>query len=204
MKLINLEQRSSKWLQWRRNRICASDANIIMGTCNFKSIQKLYEEKTKCYEQVPNIYMLRGIELEPIALEAFEKESGLIMFPCVVEHENRWMAASFDGMTIEQDSIVEIKCGGKKSHDLALNGVVDPRYYPQLQHQIEVSGLDFVFYYSFDGNKGKILEVKRDQSFIEEMIEKEFEFWQCLQALIPPEGIPKRKKRNHDTVGIVS
>jgi putative phage-type endonuclease len=198
MKIISLSQRTKEWLQWRRNKVMASDAPIITGHSKFKNIQELYEEKIKCYESVPNAWMQRGIDLEPIALEAFEKETGLIMFPCVGEHENGWMAASFDGMTIEGDAIVEIKAPGAKDHHYAeVNKMVPDKYMPQLQHQMHVAGLDKCFYYSFDGEKGIILEVKRDQDFIEKMIAKEFEFWQCLQTLTPPTITPKtRKKKN--------
>src|SRR6185436_19033424 len=103
MRIVDIKQKTKEWLQFRRSHVCASDAPIIMRTCNFKSIKKLYEEKVKCYESVPNEWMRRGNDLEPIALEEFEKETGLIMFPCVGKNEDlEWMAASFDGMTIEQ------------------------------------------------------------------------------------------------------
>lgn len=182
MKKIKLKQRSKEWIQWRSERICASDVPIIMGVSPYKTPEKLMDEKLKCYDSVPNQYMQRGIDLESIALKQFEKETGLCLFPCVGEHENGWMAASFDGMTLDEDAICEIKCPGKKDHQLALEGVIPPKYIPQLQHQMYVSGLNFSFYYSFDGEKGKVIEVKRDDAYIEKMIEKEIEFLNNLRA----------------------
>lgn len=181
MKLITLKQRSREWLSWRATKICASDSPIIMGHSPFKTIEQLYTEKTKCFESAPNPWMLRGIEMEGIALREFEKETDLIMFPCVGEHENGWMAASFDGMTIEGDCIIEIKCPGKKDHFAAMNGIIPEKNKAQLQHQLFVSGLQNMFYYSFDGENGVTIEVKRDDAFIEVMIEKEREFWERLQ-----------------------
>lgn len=181
MKLINYKQRSKEWLQWRSTKVCASDAPILMNQSPFKTIEQLYIEKTKCFESVPNPYMLRGIELESLALEAFEKETGLIMFPCVGEHDNGWMAASFDGMTIEQDAIVEIKAPGKKDHAVALEGKIPAKYVAQLNHQMFVADLQDMFYYSFDGKEGVIIEVKRDNDFIEIMLDKEKAFWDRLQ-----------------------
>ena len=183
MKLIPLKQRSKEWLQWRANMVCASDAPIIMGMSPFKTIDQLLNEKSMRFESAPNPWMLRGIELEALALQEFEKESGLIMFPCVGEHENGWMAASFDGMTIEQDAIVEIKCPGKKDHFAAMNGLVPEKYKAQLQHQMFVADLKEMFYNSFAGEKGVIVKVKRDDAFIEIMLEKEFEFWEHLKIL---------------------
>lgn len=183
MKLMQLKQRSREWLDWRATKICASDAPILMNQSPFKTVEQLYLEKTKHYESAPNQYMLRGIELESVALTEFEKETGLIMFPCVGEHENGWMAASFDGMTIEQDVIVEIKCPGKVDTLLAINGEIPKKYKAQLQHQMFVAGLEDMFYYSFSGTCGIIIEVKRDNEFIEIMLEKEYQFWQRLQVL---------------------
>lgn len=187
MKIINVTQKTKSWLDYRCAHICASDAPVIMGVSPFKTLEQLYKEKLKQFEQVPNVWMQRGIDLESVALEKFEEETGLSMFPMVGESEqNPWMAASFDGVTICRTAIVEIKAPGKKDHAVALDGRIPKKYFPQIQHQIHVAGIDYAFFFSFDGSKGKILEVKRDQSFIEEMIEKEFEFWNCLQTLTPP------------------
>lgn len=204
MQLVSIIQRTKEWLEFRRSHVCASDSPIIMGHSPYKTIQKLYDEKLKCYEQPVTEYMQRGIDLEPIALKEFEKETGLIMFPCVGKHDEiEWMAASFDGMTIEGDTICEIKCPGKKDHSEACLGLVPNKYKSQLQHQMYVSGVQFMFYYSFDGEKGVIIEVKRDQEFIEIMLEKEREFWNCLQTFTPP-TITLKQKRQKYAAGVVS
>ncbi len=184
MKIIPIKQKSKQWLDWRCGLITASDSPIIMGMSPYKDKDQLLTEKFRRFETVPNYFMLRGIDLEPVALREFEKETGLIMFPCVGEHENGWMGASFDGMTIEGDAILEIKCPGKKDHAKALLGECPKHYFAQLQHQMYVAGVQFSFYYSFDGEKGVIIEVKLDNDFIEIMLEKEREFWECLQNLI--------------------
>lgn len=201
MKRISLQQKSRAWLDWRRNKVMASDSPIIMGESKFKTIEKLFDEKIKGYEQTPNPYMLRGNELEPVALREFERETGLIMFPCVGQHDELdWMAASFDGMTLEDDALVEIKCPGKKDHSEAMLGMVPKHYRAQIQHQIHVSGLEFAYYFSFDGTSGIIIEVKRDQEFIEKMIEKEREFWHIIQVHITS----RAEKNEYATATIIS
>jgi putative phage-type endonuclease len=195
MQLVKIKQRTKEWLEWRSEKVTASDAPIVMGVSPYKKIDKLWTEKIKCYESPPNMYMKRGNDLEEIALEKFEAETGLTMFPMVAVHDTmNWMAASFDGVTLEQDAIVEIKCNGNKNHSLAEYGKIPDFHNAQIQHQLHVSGLEFAYYFSFDGNSGIILEVKRDQSFIEIMLEKEFEFWNCLQNLTPPTVTPKTRK----------
>jgi putative phage-type endonuclease len=206
MKIVNLQQRTREWLQWRRNKIMASDAPIIMGVSPYKKIDKLYDEKIKCYEEPKTNYMQRGIDLEPIALRKFEEETGLIMFPAVgISDEIDWMAASFDGMTIEGDAIVEIKSPKRQDHNMAVLGNVPIHYMPQIQHQIFVSGLDFAYFYSFDGTDGVIIEVKRDQEFIEKMLDEEKAFWHCLQTFTPPQtNVKTRKKKLYGTTPIIS
>ena len=187
MRLINLIPGTHEWKSWRRTKITASDAPSILGTSPWKSISDLYIEKLFKIEKDDNHFMSRGRYLEPIALQAFEEETGLIMFPAVVESDTMdWMGASLDGLTIDQKAFIEIKCPGQKDHSEAMRGMVPKKYEAQLQHQIACTGLDSCFYYSFDGEKGIIIEVKRDQAFIDNLVEKEFEFWQCLQNLTPP------------------
>ena len=187
MKIVSIKQGSDEWLKFRRCHIGASDAPIIMGMSPWCSPVKLWEQKVFETEQIENKFMQRGKELEPLALKAFEFENDICMFPMVAIHDKiDWMTSSFDGVTLEKDKILEIKCPGKKDHAIALEGKIPPKYYPQLQHQIEVSGLEFSYYYSFDGKNGICLQVLRDQEFIGKMLEKEHEFWNCLKRLKPP------------------
>lgn len=205
MQIVNIKQRTKEWLEWRSDKITASDAPIIMGVSPYKKIDKLFHEKIRCYDSPSTSYMQRGNDLEPIALEAFEQETGLTMFPMVGVHDEiKWMGASFDGMTIKRDAILEIKCPGEKDHSIALEGKIPPKYMPQLQHQLYVSGLDFAYYYSFDGKRGVIVEVPRDQAFIEIMLEKEKEFWHCLQTFTPPKTISKTKSNKNDATRTIS
>ncbi len=197
MKLIQLEQGTYEWLTFRRSHVCASDAPVIMGLSPYKTKEQLMDEKLRYYEQHCNPYMQRGKDLEPLALECFEKETGLIMFPMVGVHDEiDWMAASFDGVSICRKFIVEIKCPGKRGHAMAMKGVVPMNYYPQVQHQICVSDVEFAYYYSFDGVEGKIIKVDRDQEFIEKMVDTERDFWNTLSCEIQL----RNKKADHATI----
>jgi len=109
--------------------------------------------------------MREGLRLEPIARELFAIQNGIEMFPRVVV--NDWAMASLDGMSECGKYIVEIKCPGEKDHLLALQGKIPEHYYPQLQHQLYVTGLQSIFYYSFDGTDGVTIVVKRDDAYIE-------------------------------------
>jgi predicted phage-related endonuclease len=64
---------------------------------------------------------------------------------------------------------------------------IPSHYYPQIQHQIYVADVPFAYYFSFDGFDGVIVEIERNEKYIENMIEQEKEFYECLINKIPPE-----------------
>jgi hypothetical protein len=50
-----------------------------------------------------------------------------------------------------------------------------------------VTGLESMYYFSFDGVDGVVVPVKRDQAYIEKMIEEEYKFYQCMVNMTAPE-----------------
>ncbi len=181
-------QGSEEWLEFRRSKIGASDAPIIMGDSPWKSAYQLWEEKLGLRENAVNGAMRRGLEMEEEARQEFEKQTGLVVFPSVEIHrEHEWMIASLDGIDIERKNIVEIKCPGKQDHECAMDGAVPTKYYAQLQHQMEGTGLDKCHYFSYHRNSSKVLEVKRDKDFLKTLIQKELDFLKCVQELTAPE-----------------
>lgn len=186
-----MQQRTPEWHEWRRNHIGASDSPVIMGVSPWKDVKQLYIEKTNCLE-IPdssNSAMQRGIDLEPHCLSIFEAETGYLMNPKVLVHPRiTFMAASLDGLELDHKCAVEIKCVGKKDHLLAVDGQIPDKYIPQLQHQIEVAGLDKIYYMSYaNDNDYKILEVYKDVEYTQKMLQKEAEFWKCVVERTPPE-----------------
>jgi len=139
--------------------------------------------------------------MEETARKKFEEMTGIIVLPQVVFHPDySWMMASLDGMDLEQKNIVEIKCAGKEDHGIARDGEIPEKYYPQLQHQMEVCGLDLVHYFSFDGKDGVILECRRNTKYIKKMIENEEEFYKCVQSFVAPKLCHRDYDQKQDEV----
>lgn len=188
MKKINASsqlQGSPEWFAFRKKKVTATDAACIMGV-GFKNIGQVFDEKLGLREPDPmNDAMKRGLDLEDEAREAFEKETGLFVYPMVIiSPTHDFMAASLDGMTIEKDVAVEIKCPGRKVALETFNSKKVPSYYiPQLQHQMAVTGLNEIYYYSYypEENLSTCLIVSRDQEYIDNMIEKEKKFYHLLK-----------------------
>lgn len=188
MRFLNLDQNTAEWEKFRLEKIGGSDAPIIMEVSPWKTPFQLWLEKRgEAPKAVLKPHMQRGHDLEEKARSSFEKATGIVVFPRIVQSTaNEWMIASLDGIDIDQSTLVEIKCPGKVDQALAKEGKIPEKYYPQLQHQLATSGLDHGFYYSFDGLEGVLIEVKRDGAYIDLMLEKEASFYQSMQSDTPP------------------
>ena len=134
-------QGTPEWLEFRKTKIEASDAPCIMGV-GFNTPYQLWNIKRGDIEVKDNMWMKRGRELEQSARKGFEIRTGLRMFPeTLIGKKHDWMLASMDGITMEHDAAVEIKCPGKYDHNLAQKGTIPLKYIPQLQHQIRAIAL---------------------------------------------------------------
>ncbi len=143
--------------------------------------------------------MQRGLALEEPARNEFIRQTGIEMVPAVVvSDEYNFMMASLDGLSNNKQYAVEIKCPSHKDHDLALNGCVPEKYIPQLQHQMVVCKLEMIFYFSYNEESSKIIEVKRDDDYINSLIKKDAEFWDCWQNLEQPRLTERDYKERKD------
>lgn len=188
--MISLSQNTLEWIEWRKNKIGASDCASILGISPWRNAYQLWEEKVGLKESFSSNYkMQRGIQLEPIARNFFNKKMGLNLQPKVFVHlKHDWMIASLDGVSEDGSIAVEIKCNGPKTHSEAVEGKVPDYYYCQLQHQMEVLNINRIYYLSYVENEENsvILNIEKDDKIIEKIIEKEKEFHDCIVNFSPP------------------
>lgn len=178
-----LVQGSDEWKKWRKNGLGGSDAPIVMQVSPWRSPHDLWLEKCGLKEAQPTTQaMQRGLDLEGAALEFAEREIGVKFSPTVRKSRNvPFIYASLDGMS-EDGLAIEVKCPMRGLHD-----EIPSHYYPQVQHQLFCIEAKVMLYMSFDGVQGKIIEVKRDDAYIENLIEQEKQFWYHVQNFIEPE-----------------
>lgn len=200
------KQGTPEWIEFRKKKIGASDAPVIVGVSPWSTPYKLWCQKLSLMPDTEkNAAMTRGLEMEETARKEFEKQTGHIMFkPTLVSQEYGFMMASYDGMDIEQKFAVEIKCPGKMDHASAMDGVVPEKYIPQLQHQMIVAKLEMIFYFSYDGNSSKIIEVEQDKNYQKNLIAKELEFWKYLQDKEAPPFVEKDYVERNETDWLVA
>jgi putative phage-type endonuclease len=156
-----------------------------MGVSPWRTAEDLFLEKTgQGKPQETNFAMQRGLDLEEEARQCFEQVSNHIVFPkVVISAKYPYLMASLDGMTMDETIIVEIKCSGHKDHQIALDGKIPEKYWPQLQQQMIVTNLHKMYYFSYRTFYDFCLvEVFKDDLFCEELISKTKRFWDCVKS----------------------
>lgn len=183
---VEAKQGSSAWLAFRQRGLGASDAPAVMGRSRWTTPYGLYRQKIGL-DPGPkmNPAMARGIKLEPKAREAYERHTGNIMVPMVLESvEHPILRASLDGLEMNGKLALEIKCPGEEAHLFAKNGLVPDYYVDQVQQQLLVSGAEELHYWSFDGEDGVLVRVFPDPVRQQEIIDKSMLFWQKVEAQV--------------------
>jgi putative phage-type endonuclease len=181
----------NEWLAYRKRGIGASDAPTIMGVSPWSTPYALWCEKTSTEPPVDNgnWATARGNTLEPIARARYELESGLEFPATLAVHKDvPYFMASLDGYNAEHNLILEIKCPGAADHATAVSGAVPEKYFPQLQHQLMVTGAKACHYVSYDGYESlAVVVVAPDYNYIEILMREEHAFWKLVTDKIPPE-----------------
>lgn len=187
---MHLKQGTPEWLEDRKNYIGASDAPIIMQVSPWTTPYQLWQEKLSLSpKKEANFHQKRGVNLEDPARKLMEEMTGLFLVPATaVPHpEHSYIKANLDCIDPTGRHIGEIKSPGRKDHEIALSGNVPEKYYPQLQHQMEVCQVEENLYFSYFESYGVIVKVYRDDTYIKKMLQKHKEFWDCVQSFEAPE-----------------
>ncbi len=169
MNIIKLVQGSPEWLAYRLSRRNASESAAVLGASPWTTPYQLWLLKTGRSVTPVTSAMRHGTDTEPVARAAYEAHTGFVLQPLVLEHKG--YSASLDGITFDHDLILEIKCPVRGSRsdlwqDVAA-GAVPEHYMTQVQHQLMVSDALFAHLWIFDGQRGLLHEIPRDEAVME-------------------------------------
>lgn len=207
MKVIQIDQRTEAWHDWRGARgefalsdggprITATMACAIMGVSPYQTPYSLWLELTgRKAKQATNWAMQRGQNFEEPARLAYESCTSDLVEPlCIESSEHEFAAASLDGLSAFGDVIVEIKVPGAADIGLVRDHQqVPPKYVPQVQWQLlcagpEVEALDF-YVYSPELAQGWSVRVGHDLEYQSKLLQKAKEFRDCVIQDRPPAGV---------------
>lgn len=188
-----VEMSRQEWLWNRKKGIGGSDASAILGFNPWKSAFELYVEKTSDeVREIDNEAIHWGNVLENVVAEEFTRRTGKKvrrrnqMFQ---HHEHEFMIANIDRDVVGERALLECKTTNAFNFEAWEGDQIPPAYICQLQHYMAVLGYEKAYIaVLIGGQKFVWKEVKRDDEFIELMIEQEKDFWEnhVLKG-IPPE-----------------
>lgn len=164
--VLKLVQGSAEWHAHRQTMRNASESPAVLGISPWVTPYQLWLLKTGRKTQSTTAAMSHGTALEPAARAAYELQTGNVMQPLVMQDGE--YSASLDGITLQGDLIVEIKCPMRGSasalwRDVEV-GVIPAHYSAQVQHQLMVSGAAVAHLWVFDGQKGLLRSIQRDDA----------------------------------------
>ena len=137
-----IKQGTREWHEWRRGKVGASLASVIMGVSRFKTVFELWKDFGKEQKEEDKEFVhMRGHQLEEIARHWWELRTFKEFRASIAVHQdNEKVIASLDGYNYEDNAILEIKyLPGAYFDNLKDNGIIPSEYYPQLMHQALVT-----------------------------------------------------------------
>ncbi|MBU2958044.1 YqaJ viral recombinase family protein [Paracoccus sp. 1_MG-2023] len=146
MKLINLQQSTPEWLEWRRGGITASDISCLFGNNPYKTEWQLWAEKRGLRAEDDlegNPYVRRGKMFEFMLRERIAADRKVGLIPVCAEHDTMsQIRASLDGIDSSRRPW-ELKVPSPGNYQAVVKSGINSepaqRYLPQLQHQLLVT-----------------------------------------------------------------
>lgn len=204
---INQSKDPEEWKRLRTTGIGGSDAGAILGLNKYSSPLTVYFQKKEVKGFEGNLATEWGQILEDPIRKKTESELNIKIHRI----EGMFTSNVFTFANANLDGIVEVKkdleidnvrVSGIGGHEIKTSGRGDgfaedeipDSYYCQVQHYMAVTNLEWFLLTVFflDKKKAKHYIVKKNQDFIDTLMEKEREFWfhNVLPEIIPaPLGI---------------
>ncbi|HHO0990211.1 TPA: lambda-exonuclease family protein [Campylobacter coli] len=179
-KIIDLEQGSVEWLNFRKGKITASIVASCIGEKGaFLSKEKAKELIQRVYEPYVSEAMKKGREYEELIRAKMEFIIGKDITPIVIQSlENELFMASLDGIDNEK-TIYEFKYStNNKEYEQVLKfKKPSSKYYAQIQFQLFVGGFEkCVFAVLNENDDLTYCMVKSDKEYQDFMLRKIDEF----------------------------
>lgn len=166
--VLKLVQGTPEWHAHRAQFRNASESAAVMGLSPWQTPYQLWQVRTGRMEVPVTAPMRHGTEMEPKARAAYEEQTGLVMQPLVLTDGD--YSASLDGITLDGDLLLEVKCPYKGQSSAlwqsVVTGEVPEHYRIQVQHQLMVAGATLAHLWVFDGTEGVLVEIVRDDATV--------------------------------------
>lgn len=177
----------------RENFIGGSDAGTILGINPWKSAYTLWAEKTGKIEQPDlsdNEAVWWGNYDEEGVAKRFTEKTGKKVKRSLMSYgieEYPYLRGHIDRLLIGEKAGLECKTTSSFNKTDFDNGQIPPAHYAQCQFYMLVTGFKHWYYaVKRDNREFFIQDVDRNEEFIESMLNRMTEFWECVQSENPP------------------
>jgi len=200
------EQGTPEWLEFRRDKVTASEVPIILGLSPYQTANELFHQKINGTSLIENRAMAWGKANEEPARQKYIESIGVFVTPTVVVHkEYPWMMASLDGLSFNGKTACEIKTMGLASYINVCDGNIPPHHYHQCQAQMECLDIDSIDYVADTGDVQTIVKVFREEGWMSVNFPRLLEFRNLLLDATPPplcnkDIVPRDDDAWHDTM----
>ncbi|EAH8149311.1 hypothetical protein EJC82_06660 [Campylobacter jejuni] len=196
-KIIDLEQGSGEWLNFRKGKIGASMIASCVGIKGaFSSKEEARDIILGLKEVYQNEAMRRGNEYEPLIRARVEFLHSVSITPVVLQSlENEIFIASLDGID-ENGVIYEFKYSQDEYDFIKKNKKPSDKYYAQVQFQLYISGKEKCIFVAMNKEEEIVeCEVLRDEAYQEWLVKSVKQF--ILDYIINQKSDYKDLDDNH-------
>lgn len=166
MKLISVVQGSQAWHEHRANNRNASEASSVMSASKYVTRTQLFDIKktgidTRDNQWAEAYLWPKGHEIEAAARPIAEELIGEELYPVIGVSDDGYLSASFDGLTLLEDTAWECKSWNEEKAEAVRNKQVPKTDYWQVVQQLEASDgtIKRLLYMVTDGTREKTVSV---------------------------------------------
>lgn len=187
MKTLTLQQGSPEWLAHRRTTHNASEAPAMMGASPYVTRAELIRQRATGIEhdvdEATQKRFDRGHEVEPALRAIAERLIGEELYPVTGVSDDGRLGASFDGVTLGEDLILEAKQRNADKVERIKRNEIPPADYWQIVQQFAVCGsAQQCLYLVGDGTEDGTAMLRINRGDIEADIPKLLAGWQQFDA----------------------
>ncbi|QHQ25885.1 YqaJ viral recombinase family protein [Pectobacterium parvum] len=158
MQIINVQQDTDAWHALRAKHFTASEAPVMMAASGKMRRDELLRMKAtgterEVSEWVQKNLFDKGHEYEAAARIIVEGIIGDELFPATAVSDDDRLLASFDGITMMEDTVFEHKMWNASLAEHVNNHDLPPEYYWQLEQQLLVSEARRAIFVVSDGTE---------------------------------------------------
>lgn len=194
MQIINVQQGSPEWHALRAKYFTASEAPVMMAASSKMRRDELLKMKATGTEREISDWVQanlfdKGHQQEATARAIVENMIGEELYPTTAIDDTGNLLASFDGMTMMEDTLFEHKMWNAALAEAVRQQDLPPEYYWQLDQQLLVSGAGRVIFVCSDGTEENFvwMEYKPVTGRAESLVAGWNQFAQDLENYSPPE-----------------